>query len=218
MISSVNYFSNANARSFRKDFDAHIRPLGTGFLSTDKGRQSYIDTVVRNAALREDVAERKIRRILSELESKSIKDWIEELYVLSKKGKKTVLGPKGRDLFLRDMGYFDRIPIDIDEIRFIIRTGIYHCCSKNSFDPLEKEDLQDALANFCREHLELQFHDVDLSKSPGIVDLVIWYHSADPNSGGFSVCAAKPKCLDGKDICPFSKACLFSVIKAQINN
>lgn len=214
LVSSVNYFREKNARSFRDDFNARIRPLGTNFLSTNKGRQGFIDIVVRNAALRKDVAERKIRRILSELESKSVKDWLEELYALSKKGKRSVLGPKGRDLFLRDMGYFDRVPIDIHEIRFILRTGIYHCCSKDFFDPLEKEDLQVALVNFCKENLAgLRFHNVDLSKSPGIVDLVIWYHSADPKSGGFSVCSAKPKCVDEKALCPFSEACLFSMIK-----
>lgn len=216
LISSVNYFRRKNAETFRRDFNRQVRPAGSNFLNTEKGRRRLIDIVVRNATMRRGVAEGKIYRLLEELGSKSIKQWTEELYILSKKGKKTILGPKGRDLYLRDMGYFDRIPIDIHEMRFILRTGIYHCCSTDSFDLLKKEDLQEALVNFCKEHLAgLEFHDVDLSKSPGIVDLIIWYHSADTKSGGFSVCAAKPKCIDEKSICRFSEACLFTTLRGE---
>lgn len=160
-------------------------------------------------------AERKVKNFLVELESQSIKEWTESLYSLSNQGKGTeILGPKGRDIYLRDMGCFDRIPIDIHQIRFILRTGIYHACSETLFDPLQKEDLQEAFAKFCSRSLRgLKVRGLDLSMNPGIVDLFVWYHSANPKQGGFSICGSKPKCLERNDICEFYASCLFLQVR-----
>jgi len=89
--------------------------------------------------------------------------------------------------------------------------------AKSLFDPLKKDDLQSAIVNFCREYLwGMKIQGIDLSKSPGIVDLIIWYHCADPPDG-FSICSVKPKCLEKEDICPLSRGCLFFTMKTERN-
>jgi len=76
---------------------------------------------------------------------------------------------------------------------------------------------QSAIVNFCREYLwGMKIQGIDLSKSPGIVDLIIWYHCADPPDG-FSICSVKPKCLEKEDICPLSRGCLFFTMKTERN-
>jgi hypothetical protein len=51
---------------------------------------------------------------------------------------------KGIDELLRDCGYFDRVPIDIHEQRFKVRTGIFQQYSP-SCDPLDKREYHEAL-------------------------------------------------------------------------
>ncbi|KXA90830.1 hypothetical protein AKJ57_03530 [candidate division MSBL1 archaeon SCGC-AAA259A05] len=119
------------------------------------------------------------------------------------------MGEKERDLYLRDVGYLDRIPIDKHEMRFILRTGIYHSCSRDSFDPLEKEDLQNSLKVFCKEYLDgVYFKNLKLSENPTIVDKIIWYHCAK-SSPALNVCGSRPKCLKDYQSCPFTGGCLF---------
>lgn len=210
LIASRSYYRRRPAERFREEFNKRIKLSRSDFFKTKEGQEILTD-IVRETATMKDDAVREIQNLLAKLNSQSIKGWTEHLYALSKKGKTEVLGEKGRDNYLRDMGYFDRVPIDVHEMRFVIRTGIYHCCSRDMFDPLKKGDLQNALVNFCNRFLSgLEVSDVDLSKSPGIVDLIIWYHCADPPLG-FSICAAKPRCLEDKATCPFSDACFFSI-------
>ncbi|TET19846.1 hypothetical protein E3J74_05105 [Candidatus Bathyarchaeota archaeon] len=216
LIASNNYYRSKYAKFFRDEFEK-IELLMPGFFRKEKGKETLIN-IIRNVAFRPDMAEKKMHSLLKELSRKSIQEWTSHLHDLSQNGKGSkILGPKGRDIYLRDMGYLDRVPIDIHEMRFIIRTGIYHLSSRSLFDPLKKDDLQDAMVCFCREHLVgMRVYDIDLSKSPGVVDLIIWYHCADAPDG-FSVCAAKPKCLEKKGVCPLSEACLFSIIQNTSN-
>ena len=213
LIASNNYYRRKYAKLFKDEFKK-IEHLMAGFFRKEKGKETLIN-IIRNVAFRSDIAEKKMCSLLEELGQTSIREWTSHLHELSqnRKGAK-ILGPKGRDIFLRDMGYLDRAPIDIHEMRFIIRTGIYHLSSRSLFDPLQKDALQDALVCFCREHLAgIRVHNLDLSESPGVVDLIIWYHCAG-TPGGFSVCAAKPKCLETKGACPLSETCLFSIIRS----
>jgi hypothetical protein len=216
LIASRNYYRRKYAKLFREEFKK-IEHSGSGFFSTNKGKQKFLGTI-RKVAFQKDDAVKKVHALLEELSQKSIREWTEDLHTLSQNGKgDKILGQKGRDIYLRDMSYFDRVPMDIHEMRFIIRTGIYHLCSRSLFNPLEKDDLQDAMVNFCKEYLSgLSISGINLSKSPGIVDLVIWYHCADPPDG-FSICAVEPRCLERKDVCPLSKACLFAVSKNKAN-
>jgi hypothetical protein len=213
LIASNNYYRRNYAEVFKKNLK-ETAYSDTGSFRTEKGRETIMG-ILKRFSFRQDMALKKMHDLLDELSQKSIKDWTENLHVLSQNGGGSeILGPKGRDIYLRDMGYLDRVPMDIHEMRFIIRTGIYHICSKNLFDPLEKDDLQNAIVIFCNEYLSgLSISGIDLSKSPGIVDLIIWYHCADPPDG-FSICAVKPKCLEKSNTCPLSPACLFFNMKS----
>lgn len=139
----------------------------------------------------------------------TIKDFTEHLYDLAIQGKTEVLGEKGRDNYLRDFGYWDRIPMDRHEMRFIIRTGIYHTCSvKDKNDPLEKGSLHDALTRFCSAYLKgKQVEGIDLDNAPGIVDLFIWSYSAEKR---YNICGNSPKCEE----CKLNGMCLYALIKS----
>lgn len=208
LLVSRNYYRRKYAELFKKEFK-NVGHLGSDFFRAEKGKETFIE-IIRKVAFRRDIAAKKARDLLEELSQKSIKDWTEHLHTLSQNSEGSeILGLKGRDIYLRDMGYLDRVPMDIHEMRFIIRTGIYHLCSRNLFDPLKKEDLQSAMINFCKEYLSgLSILGIDVSTSPGIVDLIIWYHCADPPDG-FRICAVEPKCLENADACSLSRACLF---------
>lgn len=137
LIASNNYFRPWPVGLFIENFDKRVRPLGSNFFRTQQGQDTLIE-IIESVAIKRETAVRKIKEILTELKSKSVKDWNKTLYAQSQKGEETNLGPKGRDIYLRDMGYLDRVPIDTHEMRFILRTGIYHLCSQREFDPLKK--------------------------------------------------------------------------------
>jgi hypothetical protein len=136
----------------------------------------------------------------------SINDFTQELYELAKQEKNNdVLGEKGRDNFLRDFGYWDRIPIDRHEIRFMIRTGIFHIFSSDGKnDPLEKTSFHDTLSRFCKVLLQGKVvQGIELSNAPGIVDIFIWSYCAKER---YSICGSTPKCQD----CVFASSCFFT--------
>lgn len=134
----------------------------------------------------------------------TLKDFTENLYQLAQQGKTMVLGEKGRDNYLRDFGYWDRIPIDRHEMRFIVRSGIYHACSSiKKSDPLEKSHLQDALKEFCAKYLkDYKVEDIKLGSAPGIVDIFIWSFSAENR---YNICGTIPNCKN----CPLNGVCLY---------
>lgn len=143
----------------------------------------------------------KVSLLLSQLRNSSIWEWSDEL---NRSLDTFVLGPKGRDNYLRDFGWWDRVPMDRHEMRFIIRTGMFHAfINQGFFDPLEKEDLHLCLSKFCLSQLkEKRIDGIDLGISPGIVDLFIWRFCAkgtknEPNMG---ICGKNPRC----DSCPLS--------------
>ncbi|MEM2889241.1 MAG: hypothetical protein QXI71_04185 [Candidatus Bathyarchaeia archaeon] len=159
------------------------------------------------------VGEAKKKNVEQFLEYPTIKDFTDNLYNLAKIGKSVVLGEKGRDNYLRDFGYWDRIPIDRHEMRFIIRSGIYHACSvRSNSDSLEKGDLQDALSRFCSQFLKnCKVDYIDLGNAPGIVDLFIWSYSAE---GRYNICGATPKCEN----CKLKDVCLYAITNKSFNN
>ncbi len=136
----------------------------------------------------------------------TIEKFTEQLYDLAIQGKTEVLGEKGRDNFLRDFGYWDRIPMDRIEMRFIIRTGIYHACSvREKNDPLEKRSLHDALARFSSTYLRgTVVEGIDLGNAPGIVDIFIWSYSAEKR---YQICINSPKCVE----CNLHGVCLYAL-------
>ncbi|MBA7707222.1 hypothetical protein ES703_116091 [subsurface metagenome] len=191
--------------TFEGEFKEWETKNGGSWPLSNRAKEELIKLVERLTSAAEWPA-CEVRELLNQLEGRTISEWIGDFYEEAKKGKSLILGEKGRDNFLRDFGYFDRIPIDIHEMRFILRTGIFHAFSMDGLDPLRKKHLQEALANFCKEYLTgKNIEGIDLGKSPGIVDLFIWYYCA---RGKYNVCGAKPKC--GK--CMLNGYCLFSIL------
>lgn len=191
-------------------------------LNFDSKMESFIQKYGRN--FRNSKAKDELIKLVGEdLKTKiepifkysTIKDFSNHLYNLAKGGKTEVLGKKGRDNYLRDFGYWDRIPLDIHEKRFIIRTGIYHSCSsKDKSDPLEESHLQDILTHFCKKYLkgfiiEIETDEnverIDLGECPGIVDIFIWSYCAE---GRYQICIKKPRC----EVCNFKEVCLYAII------
>lgn len=153
----------------------------------------------------------------------SLKKWIDTLHSLLVKGyewKKHEyykgirgLGRKGSELILRDMGYFDRIPVDIHERRFILRTGIALLYGPPSKDPISLEFYIEALTRYSRENLEdVELGGVALGSAPGILDWAIWYFACEKESGDCkAICSSDPKC----EKCPIRNACLYGKISGK---
>jgi len=176
--------------------------------------ENFRTTEAKNKLI-ELVGNRRKKNIEHLFKYPTIKDFTENLYNLAKEGKTEVLGEKGRDNYLRDFGYWDRIPIDIHEMRFILRSGIYHSCSsKDRSDPLEKTHLQDVLTGFCKKHLtgfkvkierkDGSAKEIDLGEYPGVVDIFIWSYCAEDR---YKICTKKPQC----GICNLKRVCLYAI-------
>jgi len=158
--------------------------------------------------------------------AKSLKNWISKLYDLTSKGGdwknheyfKGIkgLGIKGVELLLRDMGYFDRVPIDIHERRFLLRTGIALVYGSSSRDPATPEFYSEALRRYCEENLRgLEILGIPLNKSPGIIDWAIWYFTCEKESRECkAVCSSKPRC----EICPLKNICDYAKLRNVLKN
>jgi len=152
-----------------------------------------------------DRKKEKIIEISNQLRFKSVADWIINLHNLRQRGQ-TVMGPKSDDDFLKEHGYFDRVPIDVHSQRFLFRIGILHYYSEKyqpnpskffSTNYNEKyESFQKALVSFCRDFLSgIEIGGFDLAKNPGIVDLIIWRHCAESEEYHCkNICGDQPKC------------------------
>lgn len=192
LIATKGYRLKRN-NEFKKRLSNFIDSYGANFRSED-ARKKMIELVGEKATKNVDIL----------LEYKTIKEFTESLYNSAKKGKTFVLGEKGRDEYLRDFGYWDRIPIDRHEMRFIIRSGIYHACSVGSEnDPLEKSSLHDALTRFGSVYLKGKvIEGIELDNAPGIVDIFIWSFCAE-----YNICGSTPKCNE----CNLNKVCLYAL-------
>ncbi len=152
------------------------------------------------------------------VEAGSLKNWVEELYKSVDKGRREEyvkgikgLGKKAVDIILRDLGYFERAPIDRHERRFLLRTGIALLYTSGEKDPLDYEFYHEALSKYCEQELKGVTRNVDgitipLDK-PGIVDWIIWYFSCEKEAEKKckAICTSKPKCNE----CPIKDLCLY---------
>ena len=150
----------------------------------------------------------------------SLKVWINTLYKIVSTGNSWKkheyykgirgLGPKSVEMILRDMGYFDRVPIDRHERRFLLRTGIALIYGPQNKDPALPEFYSEALTNYCRENLkDMELEGISLASAPGIIDWAIWYFSCERESKDCkAVCSSNPRC----DVCPIRNACLYERI------
>jgi hypothetical protein len=194
--------------SFDSEIDSFITKYGISF-RTPTAQKDLVELVGKLAPPKiVTQAKKNLQKLLTEYPT--IKRFTDKLYVLAKDGKPNeVLGEKGRDNYLRDFGYWDRIPMDRHEMRFIIRTGIYHACSeRDKNDPLEKGSLHDALTRFCSMHLKgEEMEGIDLGNAPGIVDIFIWSYCG---KGRYNICGSTSKC----DGCNLRGVCLYALTKS----
>ncbi len=174
----------------------------------EEAKKELIDRLANEIVVRE-IIKRKIDELFNYLRNQTVQKFTEELYQMAQEGGTVVLGEKGRDLYLRDFGYWDRIPIDRHQMRFIIRSGIYHACSSERSDPLKKRDLQDALKKFCSDYLkDYTVEEIELGSAPGIVDIFIWSFCA---KNRYNICKDTPQCKE----CPLKDVCLYALIHQQ---
>jgi len=128
----------------------------SNYLQRQSGNHSallnYIKNMLQNCSgsnpnMRKEINDciKKIDTLINEYynQKKDIKDFIYDLYLLSLRGETKILGPKGRDNFLRDWGFIDRCPIDRHMINFISRTGISWCVLM-----LKSDSLSEAIVKF----------------------------------------------------------------------
>lgn len=100
-------------RSFDPEIDSFIAKYQRNF-RTEEAINELINLVDRVSPLRmRSQARESIRNILES--HRTLREFTEELYDLARHGKSMVLGEKGRDNYLRDFGYWDRIPMDRHE-------------------------------------------------------------------------------------------------------
>lgn len=196
-------------QQFQLDFDSIIRKHVHN-LRTSQAKDELTSLIVNYSILR--IAEGKAKEWVEKLlgDYPTLRDFTEELYSVRRNGKKGLLENKGADHYLRDVGHWDIIPIDVHERRFLVRTGIFHTFSlPGRQDPLGYGSLQDALSTFCLFCLQGKiFEGVDLSSRPGIVDLFIWFYCADKK---YEICGSTPKCGE----CGLNDACLYGLASIQ---
>lgn len=149
----------------------------------------------------------------------ALKEWTEERYNYVVRGKEDPylkelkgVGLKGRDNMLRDLGYFDRAPIDRHEVRFMVRVGIFHKYAPRNANITGRtgewyKSIHKTLSDFAGQELRgVEIENINLADSPGIVDMVIWYFCCSKESQNcLSICGSNPKC----DECPIRNHCLF---------
>jgi len=194
--------------NFQEDIDAFITKHGTNFRTAIA--QADLIKLVEKLARPRIVAQAKgsIQKFLANYST--LEEFTKQLHDLAKRGETDILGEKGRDNYLRDFGYWDRIPMDRHEMRFIIRTGIYHACSvRSKGDPLGKVSLHDALTRFSSKPLKGKVVEgIDLGNAPGIVDIFIWSYCGKER---YNICGSTPKC----DSCGLKSVCLYPLIQSR---
>ncbi|MCJ2563650.1 MAG: hypothetical protein LN417_06140 [Candidatus Thermoplasmatota archaeon] len=198
-----------------------LQNLGKKFKRITGGQTGWTLDYFRSDAVRgplEEVkAEARVDEFLRQTEDTSLREWLAERYAYAVRGEEDPhlkgikgLGPKGRDDMLRSLGYLKRIPIDMHEKRFMIRTGIFHTFADKNGDPDDYDDYHHAMTEFCRvalkgRSLRVEGVTLRLSESPGLFDKAVFAHCAKRR-----VCGLAPKCFDDKGACKLYGICWWS--------
>ena len=201
--------SASKSQQFEADFGCFLQGHGQN-LRTSQAKDSLGSLIVSHSVFKID--RRKADKWVEELMDgkQTLKDFTDDLHRLRVQRKKNLLEPKGADLYLRDVGFFDIAPVDLHQRRFLVRTGIFHAFAlPGREDPLDYNSLQDALSMFCTICLTGKLvNGVDLGSAPGIVDLLIWFFCSDRN---YEICGSTPRCSG----CVLSSECLYSLTGIQ---
>ena len=199
-------------------------PNVLSYFSKPENVDSFLCEVFKSESSQKEKARQKIPKLLNKLREleetlKNLTSGEERLKKFKGKFEEILrdvgIGLKGINNLLRDCGYTERIPIDIHEKRFLLRTGIFHRYAPADGDPLNDEHLSKTLTNFSKSELaEISIGGVSLGDHPGLVDFIIWYYCQEKTTKevNLNVCGEKPRC----DNCPFSamKLCMFAVSRA----
>lgn len=190
---------------FEKKWQTFINNNGADF-RTNTAKQAIINLVGKRH-------QKSTENLLEYLNNHTIKEFTNHLLKYARNNNTIALGPKSRDIYLRDFTYWDRVPIDIHEKRFIIRTGIFHSCTPpDKNDPIEYANLQNALVEFCRKFLTKEACGIKLSESPGIVDIFIWSYCAEGVKNSKAKCGKKPQCSK----CTLKESCLYGLTRPNV--
>jgi hypothetical protein len=204
LIISRSYFRKNRARRFKR----RLEQLGLDLSQISPGKltESRWKSVLGEFNTAHSNIIRKVDSFLVQLGDRWLREWLQDRYTMRAKRdrslKEITFGEKGIDILLRDCGYLDRVPIDIHEQRFLVRTGIFERYSERG-DPLRKADFHYALTAFCKSELAgMEFEGISLEDAPGVVDWAIWYFCA--REWG-DICGEKPRC----SACPLAEGCEF---------
>jgi len=209
-----------------KRFDEKLRiglrkltsKYGVRGLLEGKGREEllrFIKNSVNERVLTRTKALVKVRYVLDSLKCITLREWV-KIELKDFKGDLTeqglrLLGDKGLNDFLKTAGCWDKVPIDINEQRFIIRTGIYLAHPEpQKFDPTDKSFLREALKTFASKYLkDKTIAGIDLGENPGVLDAFIYTYCSSRE--GLGICAREPKCNKEKP-CKIREACLHFIL------
>jgi len=151
IVSQSWYYSRIlKKHEYKQELDMLLQKYGVKGLSIGKGRKAMLELIEKWAPPRiRDRALQQIECLLNLLKEMSFREITEDMDKKEKIGECN-FGKKGLNDFLRYMGYWDRVPIDKHEMRFIIRTGIYLAYPKEEFDLLNRDHLGEALKTFAK--------------------------------------------------------------------
>ncbi|MFX0136517.1 MAG: hypothetical protein ACFFDN_22950 [Candidatus Hodarchaeota archaeon] len=179
--------------------------------------ERLVQSKLKNGSLKNTFLN-SLQAFIKQLEGyNSLKEWSDERHYYTIIGKEDPyikelkgVGMKGRDNMLRDLGYFDRAPIDRHEVRFLVRTGIFHKYAPKNADITGTvvewyEGIHNTLSEFARQELiGVETENISLANAPGIVDMVIWrFCCSKEDINCMGVCGSNPKC----SICPIRNHC-----------
>jgi len=167
----------------------------------------------------------KLKKILGDIKGNSIRDWIIKLHNKDDNAIPT-MGLKSDDDFLKELGFYEHVPIDRHIKRFLFRAGIIHWYFK---EKSEKGDnisklfngyrdsyrlFQKIMKAFCKEFCDdITICGLKLSENPGILDMIIWRHCGESEEHGCkNICGSEPKC----DECVFKESCLHYLLGDKI--
>lgn len=217
---AISFICSRSGRWAALDTKAREQLEGRNLMDLLKERElnSFLDNVYTWHGRAYKESKEKISQFLTALEglNNELKGWPknERIKRFEQEIEKILetqahIGRKGRDNILRDCGFLYRIPIDVHEQRFLLRTGIFHkYASLTESDPTDYDHLAKAMSLFCKEELKaLRVNGILLSDAPGMVDLIVWYFSQEKTEQEISlgICAKTPQCKK----CPIKNLCLF---------
>ena len=181
--------------------------------------------------IREKKNKEKLEKILKYIRDNSIRDWIIKLHnnKLHNKDNNTIptMGLKSDDDFLKELGFYEHVPIDRHIKRFLFRTGIIHWYFKeksekgediltlfNNFNYSYRDSyrlFQKIMKTFCKEFCDdITICGLKLSENPGILDMIIWRHCGRSRKHKCkNICGSKPKC----NKCVFKESCLYYLLR-----